>query len=167
MKLFSNNTDTRKGSISSLEIAVLVVIIPLFISAVLVTVLMTFMLDLSIVQAYPFPQKLAHTVINYSKFLDGVVLIAFAALVGRIFLKSFKINMHPLFGIVGLIALPGLVIVLAQASNIVAVFTQLNLVQQAVNKFPASYAFFKNLPEIGAVMALLILIVMVGVNRRR
>jgi len=165
-KLIQDKLNTRKGSIISLEYAVILFIIPLFISAVLVTVLMTFMLDLSIVQQYPFPVKLANTVIQYSKFLDGVVLLAFSAIVARIMIKSSQINMHPIFGIVGLIGLPALVIALAQASNIAAVFTQLDLVSQAVNKFPGSFFLMKNLPEIGAAMAILVLIVMVGVRTR-
>ncbi|MFB6193046.1 MAG: hypothetical protein ABEK00_02245, partial [Candidatus Nanohaloarchaea archaeon] len=151
----------RRGSIKSLEIAALIFTIPLFISAVLITVLMTFMLDLSIVQQYPFPVKLAKTVISYSKYLDGVVLLAWTAIVGKIMLRSFRTNMHPIYGVLGLLSLPGLTIVLGQASNVVAVFTQLDLVSQAVNKFPGSFYLLKNLPLIGVTLAILILIVMV------
>jgi hypothetical protein len=74
--------------------------------------------------------------------------------------------MHPIFGIVGLIALPGLAILLGQASNIAGVFTQLSMVQSSVNNFPGSYFLMQNLPQIGTAMAILILIVMVGINRR-
>lgn len=161
-----NITENRKGSIKSLEIAVLILIIPLFISAVMVSVLMGFLQDLSIVQAYAFPQALIKQVLAYAGFLDGVVLVAFAAIVGRIFIKSFQISMHPVLGVVGLLALPVLAITLAQASNIVGVFTDLSIVGTAVNDFPASFALFQNLPLAGSAMALLILIVMVGVNRR-
>lgn len=157
----------RKGSIKSLEIAVLIVIIPLFIAAVMISVLMGFLSDLAIIQAYSFPQQMIQTVLSYQAFLDGVVLLAFAAIVGRIFVKSFRINMHPVLGVVGILALPALVITLAQASNIVGVFANLSIVGSSVNQFPASFTLFQNLPLVGSAMALLILIVMVGVGRRR
>jgi len=157
----------RKGSIQSLEVILLIVITPLFMASVLVNVLMEKMLDLTIVNKYSFPVEMAHTVQGYSGALDAIVLVAFTALVGRILLRSFQINMHPIFGIVGLLGLPVLVIVAAQVSNVAGVFTNLSLVQSAVNHFPASYAFFQNLPKIAAVIGLIILIVMVGTGKVR
>lgn len=157
---------TGKGSITSLKYAVLLFTVPLFIASVLIPVLMNQLLDLSIVQNAPLAKTIATTVIQYSQFLDGVVLISFAAITGRIMIKSFRTNMHPIFGIVGLIALPGLAILLGQASNIAGVFTQLSMVQSSVNNFPGSYFLMQNLPQIGTAMAILILIVMVGINRR-
>ena len=106
---------TAKGSITSLKYAVLLFTVPLFIASVLIAVLMNQLLGLSIVQNAPLAKTIATTVIQYSQFLDGVVLIAFAAITGRIMIKSFRTNMHPIFGIVGLIALPGLAIQLGQA----------------------------------------------------
>lgn len=154
-------------SLKSMEVILMVVITPLFIASVLVSVLMEQLMALSIVNQYALPVKLATTVQGYAGALDAIVLVAFVALIGRILLQSFQINMHPIFGIVGLIGLPAIVIVSGQISNVAGVFTELEIVGSAVNSFPASYAFFQNLPSIAAVMGLLILIVMVGTGQIR
>lgn len=157
----------RKGSLQSLEVIMLIVITPLFFASVLTHVLMDQLLSLTIVSSHSLPVTLATTVQSYAGALDAIVLVAFVALLGRILLRSFQLNIHPLFGIVGLLGLPALVIVSAQVANVTGVFTELKLVQGSINAFPASFTFFQNLPNIAAVAGLIILIVMVGTGKAR
>lgn len=154
-------------SLKSIEIVLMIVITPLFIASVMVHVLMDKLLALTIVNQYAFPVTLAKTVQGYSTALDAIVIVAFTALVGRILLRSFQLNMHPVFGVIGLIGLSAIVIVTAQISNIAGVFTELSLVQSSVNDFALSFAFFQNLPAIASVVGLFVLIVAVGTGAIR
>jgi len=102
--------------------------------------------------------------------LDRVIFLIFAILVGRLTLQSFRTNIHPIYGLVGLFSLPPLMLMAAFGSNIVGTFTNVEVLSQSVNQFPLTYTFFENSPTIIGWIAVIILLIMIGsgiIQRKR
>lgn len=118
-----------------------------------------------------FAGSLSNAVIGAAQnailFNDLLIIFIFTLFVGRILLKSFTSQLHPVFGIVGLFALPVVVYVVAMFSNALSVFTDIGFLQSSVNDFGLSYQLFSNSPLIASVVGVVTVLVMIGGARLR
>lgn len=93
---------------------------------------------------------------------DTIVIFVFAAAFGGVIIRSFRLNTHPVLGILGLVFLPVAVFGAAYASNVFGIFTGLDFLGTALNQFTLSATFFQNSALITAGAGVLVLLVMVG-----
>jgi len=134
--------------------------IPLFISSVIVYYIVTVLSGMPIVTG--FASSYLTILQAFIATLDTIIIFTFAAGIGGIILRSFRITAHPIFAIVGLIGLPILLYTVAMTSNIYSQFTQIQILSTALNQFPLTAAFFNNSVLITAAVAILIIFVIIG-----
>jgi len=110
---------------------------------------------------------------NYISTIQGIIsafdfiaLFSFGILFGAVIIRSYRLNTHPVYGIVGLLGIPVVVIATGYASNIVAIFTQFEVLGEALNQFNYIILFVQNSPLIIGAASVLVLLVMVGGGRR-
>lgn len=118
-----------------------------------------------------FAGSLSNSVIGAAQnailFNDVLIVFVFTLFVGRILLKSFTSQLHPVFGIVGLFALPVVIYVVAMFSNTLTVFTDIGFLQSSINDYNLSYQLFSNSPLIASVIGVVTVLVMIGGARLR
>jgi len=148
------------NSLRSIPILILLAMIPLFISSVIVYYIVTVLSGMPIVTG--FASTYLTSLQAFIATLDTIIIFTFAAGIGGIILRSFRITAHPIFAIVGLIGLPILLYTVAMTSNIYSQFTQIQILSTALNQFPLTAAFFNNSVLITAAVAILIIFVIIG-----
>ena len=93
---------------------------------------------------------------------DTVIIFTFAVMFGAVIIRSYRLKTHPVLGIVGLLGLPIVVIATGYASNIVAIFTNLEFLGSSVNWANYSLTFVQNSPAIIGATSVLVLLIMIG-----
>lgn len=153
----------RKGSLKSLG-AVFVITLGILFSSVIATILLQQMQGFSV-----FTTGLAGRIlqqgINTMGIVDDIFLFVVGTLFSLIVVQSFRTQMHPVFGAVGLLGLSGIVVVSGMIANVANYFVNLNVVSPAANVFGNMIAFFQNLPTITAVFGGFTLLIMVAGGR--
>lgn len=168
--MFSTTRD-----IQSLGIITVYLVVPLFMISVITMYFITFIADLGLFTllgptAGNWGPSFIQTIIGLVSQLDRVIFLIFAILVARLTLQSFRTNIHPIYGLVGLFSLPVLLLMTAFGSNIIGMFTNVEVLESSVNQFPLIYTFFQNSPTIIGWTAVFILMIMIGsgiIQRRR
>jgi len=134
--------------------------IPLFLGAVLVFYILNFLGGLGITTGF------ASTFIGQLKGLLGVFDVLVVVLFGvgfvAVVIKSFRLKVHPAYGIIGLIGLPIIVYLTAFGANTLDYITQISFLGNALNHFNLSILFFHHSVLIVTGSAVLVLLVMVG-----
>lgn len=148
------------NSLRSIPILILLAMIPLFISSVIVYYIVSVLSGMPIVTG--FASTYLSTLQGFIATLDSIIIFTFAAGIGGIILRSFRITAHPIFAIVGLIGLPILLYTVAMTSNIYSQFTQISILTNALNQYPLTAAFFNNSVLITAAVAILIIFIIIG-----
>lgn len=148
------------NSLRSIPILILLAMIPLFISSVIVYYIVSVLSGMPIVTG--FASSYLSTLQGFIATLDSIIIFTFAAGIGGIILRSFRITAHPIFAIVGLIGLPILLYTVAMTSNIYSQFTQISILTNALNQYPLTAAFFNNSVLITASVAILIIFIIIG-----
>jgi len=166
---------TVTNDIKSLGIITVYLIVPLFMISVITMYFINFISGLGLFTMLGpatgnwGPEYVA-TITSLVAQLDRVIFLIFAVLVGKLTIQSFRTNIHPIYGLVGLFSLPALLVMAAFGSNVVGTFTSIEIFQSSVNEFPITYTFFENSPTIVGWIAVFILFVMIGsgiIQRRR
>lgn len=92
----------------------------------------------------------------------GVAFLMFA-LIGVIFFRGFKISLHPIFMVPGIIIIGISGFALAQISNLFwSIFTATPGLSASAEQFGFILSFTKNLPRIGMITIGLLILIMIG-----
>lgn len=153
--------------IKSLGIIALYLMVPLFMASVLVYYVVSFIGGLGIISTLaPQGMTWGSEYIQYIQFLvgqfDKIILLIYAVLVGRLSIQSFRTDIHPIYGLVGLFSIPALIFLTGFTSNIIGTFTGIGILSEAANQFTLSFTFFQNLPSIVGWTAVFIIMIMIG-----
>lgn len=153
--------------IKSVAIIVLFVLAPMFMFSVLSYFIVDFISGLGLIQLFsPAGSNFGVEYVAYLKSmigkLDILMLLIVSILIARLTIQSFRTDMHPIYGVVGLLSLPLIITVAGFGSNVIGFFTGLEFIQGAANQFSYTYTFFQNAPAITGWIAVFILFVMIG-----
>lgn len=163
----TTNPFSATRDIKSIGIIVIYLLVPLFMVSVLTYTVIDFIGGLGLFAMLgpanmSWGQEYLALIKTFVTQLDTVILLIFATLIGRLTIQSFRTDMHPIYGIVGLFSIPVLIFLSGFGSNIIAIFTDIEILAAASNQFTYSYTFFQNTPAIVGWIAVFILLVMIG-----
>jgi len=148
------------NSLRSIPILILLAMIPLFMTSVIVYYIVSVLAGMPIVTG--FAAGYLQTLQGMIATIDTIIIFTFAAGIGGIILRSFRITAHPIFAVIGLIGLPILLYTVAMTSNLYSIFTEIDILSQALNQFTYTAAFFNNSVLITSAVAILIIFVIIG-----
>lgn len=155
-----NFLPTLTNSPRSIPVIIGLLMLPLFMAAVISWYFLDLIAGLGL--GTTFSANYISTLKSIVGIFDSIVIFVFVIAFSIVVIRSFKLNAHPVLGIIGLIFLPVIVIAAAYTSNIFGVFTGLNFLSGALNQFPMTFAFFNNTALIAAGTGVLVLLVIVG-----
>jgi len=150
----------RKGTIWSLPLIFVFVVISLFIGLSIAYWILEMAAGLGVATAWS-SQYIA-TVQGIISAMDVFILFTFAVMYGLVVVRVFQMRTHHVYGVVGLLGLPIVVIVTGYSSNLVSIFTSFEFLGSAVNQFQYTLLFIQSSPLIIGAASVLVLLVMVG-----
>lgn len=160
MNPISNPASTQTNTYWSLPIIFSAVIITMFIGLSVAWWILDILAGMGVATAWA--SGYIGTLQGIISTFDTIILFTFAVLFGAVIIRSYRLQTHPVLGIVGLIAIPAAVLATGYASNLVAIFTGFDFLGQALNQFPYTLSFIKNSPAIIGAASILVLLVMMG-----
>lgn len=151
---------TTTNSLKSIPIIIGFLVLPLFVAGILSYYIITLLEGTGLAVGFAVP--FLNTIKNIVTVFDEIAIFAFTVSFGAVILRSFRLNISPIFGAIGLLLLPIIVYAAAFTSNIAGFFTSITFLQGAANQFPLTYSLFQNSAAISAGLGLIVLLVMVG-----
>jgi len=155
---------SRKGSLRSWGALISVVGLGMLFSSVVAVILLQQVQQFSMFST-GLPGQILSQGLNMLAILDTLFIAVIGVMFSLILLQSYRTKMHPIWGIVGILGLAGLVITSGFIANVADFFVGMDVVAGAANQFGYMVNFFQNLPTITAVMGALIIVVMIGGGR--
>lgn len=153
------NTGTTRSP-RSLPVIIGAAILPFFVGMVLVYYILTQIAGMSL--ATGFAAEYITLLKSIVASFDFLIIGTFGVMFTVVLIRSNRVRSSPLMAAVGLLSLPVIVVSAAYLGDLASFFTGLQVLGPALNQFPATITFFRNIAPIVAVLSVLVLLVMVG-----